>query len=88
MIHRLDTREPDFEARLAALRGYENLRRDATSQVVLTNRSVPPDAIIMKADELSGDKPFRHIDDLISQEALRQISDNYKQVAGFALQKS
>ncbi|WP_342128890.1 flavin-dependent oxidoreductase [Hydrogenophaga sp. OTU3427] len=72
---------------LAALHGYEDLRREATAQVVLTNRTVPPDAIIMKADELSGDRPFRHIDELISQDALRQISENYKQVAGFALPK-
>ena len=58
-----------------------------TAKVVETNRNVPPDFIIMKADELSGGKPFRHIDDLISQDELRQISDNYKSVAGFALTK-
>jgi hypothetical protein len=55
--------------------------------VVETNRNVPPDFIIMKAQELSGGKPFRHIDDLITQDELRQISDHYKTVAGFALTK-
>ena len=39
----------------------------------------------MKADELSGGQPFQRIDDLISQDELREISDNYKQIAGFAL---
>jgi len=68
----------------SALLAYEALRRTPTSKIVLTNRSTPPDFIIMKADELSGGKPFRHIDDLISQAELRAISDNYAQIAGFA----
>ena len=58
--------------------------RTRAAKIVQTNRTVPPDAIIMKADALSGDQPFGRIDDLISQAELRQISDNYKQVAGFA----
>ena len=70
-----------------ALKSYEALRLAPTAKVVETNRNVPPDFIIMKAEELSGGKPFRHIDDLISQDELRQISDNYKSVAGFALKK-
>ena len=53
--------------------------------MVQTNRTVPPDAIIMKADELSGGQPFGHIDDLIGAEELRAISRHYQQVAGFAL---
>jgi hypothetical protein len=53
--------------------------------VVQTNRTMPPDAIIMKADELSGGQPFSHIDDLISADELRAISRHYQQVAGFAL---
>jgi 5-methylphenazine-1-carboxylate 1-monooxygenase len=67
-----------------ALAAYETLRRPVTSKIVLANRSTPPDFIIMKADELSGGKPFRHIDDLISQAELRAISENYAQVAGFS----
>jgi 2-polyprenyl-6-methoxyphenol hydroxylase-like FAD-dependent oxidoreductase len=69
---------------LRALDDYEAARREATGRVVMTNRSQPPDFIIMKADELSGGKPFRHIDDLISQEELRGIAARYEQVAGFA----
>ena len=70
-----------------ALQAYEVLRLAPTAKVVETNRNVPPDFIIMKAQELSGGKPFRHIDDLITQDELRQISDHYKTVAGFALTK-
>jgi 2-polyprenyl-6-methoxyphenol hydroxylase-like FAD-dependent oxidoreductase len=71
----------------AALQRYEAVRLPATAKVVETNRTVPPDFIIMKADELAGHRKFPGtIDDLISQEELRQISEDYKQVAGFSLQ--
>ncbi len=70
---------------LDALHSYEQARREVTSRIVQTNRSTPPDFINIKVDELSGDKPFRHIDDLISQAELRAMSEGYKQVAGFAL---
>lgn len=69
----------------AALRRYEASRLPATARVVQTNRTLPPDFIIMKADELSGGQPFDSIDALISQDELRAISENYKQIAGFAL---
>jgi 2-polyprenyl-6-methoxyphenol hydroxylase-like FAD-dependent oxidoreductase len=69
-----------------ALARYEALRLAPTAKVVETNRKVPPDFIIMKADELSGGKPIDgSIDDLISQDELRKISDAYKTVAGFSL---
>ncbi|GAB3480077.1 flavin-dependent oxidoreductase [Polaromonas eurypsychrophila] len=70
----------------AALLGYEKLRLALTANIVLTNRSVPPDFINIKVDELSGGKPFANIDELISQEELREISENYKKVAGFSLE--
>ncbi len=70
---------------VATLKAYQDLRLPATAKVVETNRTQPPDFIIMKADELSGDKPFNHINDLISQDELRKISDHYKEIAGFAL---
>ncbi|MES2512176.1 MAG: flavin-dependent oxidoreductase [Pseudomonadota bacterium] len=69
---------------LAALKSYEDLRLKTTGKIVETNRSTPPDFIIMKADELSGGKPFGSIDDLISQDELRKISENYATVAGFS----
>lgn len=69
----------------AALASYEGLRLAVTTRIVETNRTVPPDFINIKVDELSGGKPFRRIDDLISQEELRRMSDEYKRIAGFAL---
>ena len=70
---------------LAALRAYEERRLEVTAKIVRTNREVPPDFINTRVDELSGGKPFRHIDDLISQQELRAISQNYQRIAGFAL---
>jgi 2-polyprenyl-6-methoxyphenol hydroxylase-like FAD-dependent oxidoreductase len=69
----------------AALAAYEALRLQPTASIVQANRTAPPDFINIKVDELSGGKPFRHIDDLISQEELRRMSDEYKKIAGFAL---
>ena len=70
---------------LAALQNYETKRRETTSRIVQTNRSLPPDFINIKVDELAGDKPFRHIDDVISQQELGAISEHYKKIAGFSL---
>ena len=70
---------------LAALQSYEDKRRELTSRIVQTNRSLPPDFINIKVDELAGDKPFRHIDDVISQQELSAISEHYKKIAGFSL---
>lgn len=71
---------------LAALAAYERLRLAPTARIVQTNRTVPPDFIITKVDELSGGRPFRRIDDLISQDELRRMSEDYKRIAGFALE--
>jgi 5-methylphenazine-1-carboxylate 1-monooxygenase len=72
-------------AHLASLHAYEDLRRPITTQIVLTNRSHPPDYINTRVDELTGGQPFHHIDDVISQAELRQISDDYKRIAGFSV---
>lgn len=77
-------RERDGEA---ALREYEAARLEATARVVRTNREHPPDYLIMKVDELTGGAPFRHIDDVISQAELRELSESYKRIAGFSLAK-
>jgi 5-methylphenazine-1-carboxylate 1-monooxygenase len=71
---------------LLALQNYEAKRREVTSRIVETNRSLPPDFINIKVDELAGDKPFRHIDDVISQKELGAISEYYKKIAGFSLE--
>jgi len=68
-----------------ALAAYERARLETTAAIVRTNREFPPDYINIKVDEMTGGRPFRHIDDVISQDELRAISENYKRVAGFSL---
>jgi 2-polyprenyl-6-methoxyphenol hydroxylase-like FAD-dependent oxidoreductase len=68
-----------------ALVAYERSRLEPTARIVRTNREHPPDFIIMKVEELTGGKPFANIDDVISQEELRALSESYKKVAGFSL---
>ena len=67
-----------------ALTAYEKARLEVTANIVRTNRQHPPDFINTKVDELSGGKPFANIDDLISQEELKRIADNYARIAGFS----
>lgn len=71
---------------LAAFAAFEAERRPATSQIVRTNRVSPPDIINLKVEELVGDRPIDNLDDYISQEELRQLSDRYKSIAGFNVQ--
>ena len=37
----------------------------------------------MRVDELSGGRPFERLEDLVSQDELRAISQRYQQIAGF-----
>jgi 5-methylphenazine-1-carboxylate 1-monooxygenase len=69
----------------AALRAYEDARREATAKVVRTNREHPPDFINIKVEQLVGDRPFANLDDYISQDELRALSEEYKRIAGFAV---
>jgi 5-methylphenazine-1-carboxylate 1-monooxygenase len=70
----------------AALRAYEAARAAATAKVVRTNREHPPDFINIRVEELVGDRPFDDLDRYISQDELRDLSENYKKIAGFSLQ--
>jgi 2-polyprenyl-6-methoxyphenol hydroxylase-like FAD-dependent oxidoreductase len=72
---------------VAALEAYEAKRLPATTQVVLTNRKAPPDAILYEVYKRTGDKPFRSIDDVISREELVALSESYKRVAGYDKEK-
>ena len=66
-----------------ALAAYEAKRLPATSEVVLTNRRNPPDAILREVWQRTGDQPFGHIDDVITKDEIMAISDGYKKVAGY-----
>jgi 2-polyprenyl-6-methoxyphenol hydroxylase-like FAD-dependent oxidoreductase len=69
----------------AALKAYETARLPVTNRIVQTNRDNPPDFINIRVEELTGDKPFDNLDSFITQAELRALSDQYKRIAGFAL---
>ncbi len=68
---------------VAALQAYESRRLQATAQVVRTNRTAPPDAILGEVFRRTGDQPFRSIDEVIGREELAAISEGYKRIAGY-----
>ena len=75
----LDAAEP-----VAALAAYERQRLEATTRIVLTNRSNPPDAILREVFERTGDRPFAAIEDVISRDELVALSEGYKRIAGYS----
>ena len=48
--------------------------------IILTNRSQPPDAILREVHERAGDKPFERIEDVISQDEMAGIADAYRSI--------
>lgn len=68
----------------AALKAYEAERLEPTGQVVRANRTSPPDIINIRVEELTGDRPFDNLDDFITHEELKALSEQYKRVAGFS----
>jgi len=71
---------------VAALRAYEDARSAPAARVVRTNRTAPPDFINIRVEELTGDRPFDQLDDFISQQELRALSDRYKRIAGYSIE--
>ena len=54
---------------------------------MLANRRAPPDKILQEVYKRTGDKPFKHIDDVIGPEELKAMSESYKRVAGYDKEK-
>ncbi|GAC1645468.1 MAG: hypothetical protein NVS4B4_20620 [Bradyrhizobium sp.] len=69
---------------VAALAAYEKQRLEATTRIVLTNRTNPPDAILREVFERTRDRPFGRIDDVISRDELVALSEGYKRIAGYS----
>jgi 2-polyprenyl-6-methoxyphenol hydroxylase-like FAD-dependent oxidoreductase len=69
---------------VAALAAYEHQRLEATTRIVLTNRTNPPDAILREVFQRTNDKPFGRIDDVISRDELAALSEGYKRIAGYS----
>ncbi len=67
----------------AALADYEAERLPATAEVVRANRTRAHDAMLDLVDQRAPNG-FEHIEDVVSQAELEQISSSYKQTARFA----
>ena len=67
----------------AALQEYEDIRLKPTSDIVLGNRSAPPDTIIELVEERTGGRRFDNIEDVISLDEISNISHNYQKLAGY-----
>ncbi len=61
---------------MAALAAYQEARLKPTTAVVRANRANPPDFINDTVERLTGDKPFEHLDAVITQDdpACRALS--------------
>jgi 5-methylphenazine-1-carboxylate 1-monooxygenase len=71
---------PEF---LVALQKYDELRRPASSKVVLQNRAKGPDQIMDMMEEWF---PEGFSPEQIPQEELTKVMDNYRKVAGFDIE--
>jgi 2-polyprenyl-6-methoxyphenol hydroxylase-like FAD-dependent oxidoreductase len=69
---------------VAAFESYEKQRLDATTRIVLTNRTNPPDAILREVFERTRDRPFSRIEDVISRDEMVALSEGYKKIAGYS----
>jgi len=66
-----------------ALMDYEAQRHKATSDIVIANRTLSPDAILQVVEERSGGAPFNDVADLISAQEFEDWQARYRRIAGF-----
>lgn len=69
---------------VTALDRYEAVRRPPTGAIVEANRGLGPERP-MQLVEQRAPNGFEHIDDVISPDEIREITDGYRRTAGFAL---
>jgi len=69
-----------------ALRAYEAERLEKTSNIVLTNRSRPPDVIIERVEKLSSGKRFNRLEDVIPPSELLDLLESYKRLTANDIQ--
>ena len=67
---------------LEALGRYEDARREATGEIVRSNRQNGPEQVMQIVEERAPDG-FEDLDTVISRSELQEIADRYKRVAGF-----
>jgi 2-polyprenyl-6-methoxyphenol hydroxylase-like FAD-dependent oxidoreductase len=69
----------------AALLAYEAERRPATTQLVMLNRGNGPEQVMQMVEERAP-QGFNVVTEVLSQEELEGIANNYKRVAGFQVE--
>lgn len=69
----------------AALLAYEAERRPATTQLVMLNRGNGPEQVMQLVEERAPDG-FDVVTEVLSQQELEDIANNYKRVAGFQVE--
>ncbi|HLK38950.1 MAG TPA: flavin-dependent oxidoreductase [Polyangiaceae bacterium] len=67
-----------------ALGVYEEIRRPATSAIVLANRKQGPEECMTLVEQRAPDG-FARVEDVVSREELRAISEKYKRLCGFSV---
>jgi 2-polyprenyl-6-methoxyphenol hydroxylase-like FAD-dependent oxidoreductase len=77
----------EMDDTIAALQIYENERLAVTNNIIMTNRTQPPDVIIEKVEELTGGEPFEKLEDIIDPAELIAISESYQNTAEYSLEK-
>ncbi|MBS4211635.1 MULTISPECIES: flavin-dependent oxidoreductase [Neobacillus] len=69
-----------------ALKAYEEARIEPTANIVMANRKNGPE-MVMQIVEDRAPNGFANLDDVISQQELQDIANQYKQIAGFDREK-
>jgi len=69
----------------AALLAYEDERRPATTQLVMLNRGNGPEQVMQMVEERAP-QGFNVVTEVLSQDELEGIANNYKRVAGFQVE--
>ena len=69
---------------VAALAAYEKQRLEATTRIVLTNRTNPPDAILREVFQRTSDQPFGRSTTSSAARNWSRMSEGYKRIAGYS----
>ena len=69
-----------------ALRRYDEVRRPATSAIVLANRGLGPE-LPMQLVEERAPSGFDQLSDVITPDEILEVTDGYRKMAGFSLQQ-
>jgi 2-polyprenyl-6-methoxyphenol hydroxylase-like FAD-dependent oxidoreductase len=69
-----------------ALQRYDEVRRPATSAIVLANRGLGPELPMQLVEERASDG-FAQLSDVITPAEILEVTDGYRKMAGFSLQQ-